>query len=43
MGLSTSTVLISAGVAMLVISGLASITRTLIVSSEGPQTGRFNG
>ncbi|MDP6322481.1 MAG: MFS transporter [Acidimicrobiales bacterium] len=43
MGLSTSTVLISAGIAMLVISGLASITRTLIVSSEGPQTGRFNG
>ena len=43
MGLSTSWVLVSAGIAMIVISGLVSITRTLIVSSETNQTGRFNG
>ena len=43
MGLSTSWVLILAGLGMIVISGLASITRTLIVSSEDQQTGRFNG
>ena len=33
----------SAGVAMVAISVLASFTRTLIVSSEANQTGRFNG
>jgi len=43
MGLSTSWVLVLAGIAMIVISGLASFTRTLIVSSEAEQTGRFNG
>ena len=43
MGLSTSWVLVLAGIAMIVISGLASFTRTLIVSSEADQTGRFNG
>ena len=43
MGLSTSFILVLAGIAMIFISGLASITRTLIVSSEADQTGRFNG
>ena len=43
LGLSTSWVLVLAGIAMIVISGLASFTRTLIVSSEDQQTGRFNG
>ena len=43
MGFSTSWVLVSAGVAMIAISVLASFTRTLIVSSEANQTGRFNG
>ena len=42
MGYSTSWVLVSAGIAMIVISGIASFTRTLIVSSEADQTGRFN-
>jgi MFS family permease len=42
MGLSTSLVFILAGLGMIVISGIASITRTLIVSSEADQTGRFN-
>jgi len=43
LGLSTSWVLVLAGIALIVISGLASFTRTLIVSSEADQTGRFNG
>ena len=43
MGLSTSLVLVLAGIAMIFISGLASFTRTLIVSPEADQTGRFNG
>ena len=43
MGLSTSLVLVLAGIAMIVISGLVSFTRTLIVSPEADQTGRFNG
>ena len=43
MGLSTSFILILAGIAMIFISGLASFTRTLIVSPEADQTGRFNG